>query len=84
MPRIALAAAFLLALAACNDNGPAACEAAGGQCRPGGAPPCGNIGPQDCNPDRNPAGAVCCLPCPSGTVLDDAGRACISDAGGQD
>jgi hypothetical protein len=24
---------------------------------------CPNLGPQDCNPDRNPGGAVCCLSC---------------------
>ena len=37
---------------------------------------CPNIGPQDCNPDRNPGGAYCCLPCPSGTKPNDGGTAC--------
>lgn len=41
-------------------SGPAACVAAGGECVLGGST-CLNIGSQDCNPDRNPGGAFCCL-----------------------
>ena len=67
-------------LAACSsgdDSGPAQCRAAGGQCGlPNPQNPCPNPGPQDCNPDRNPGGAFCCLPCPSGTHANDAGTAC--------
>ena len=52
---------FLLSLAACSgSSGAAECVAAGGQCVLGGHQ-CGNPGPQDCNPDRNPGGAFCCL-----------------------
>jgi hypothetical protein len=68
-------------LAACSSgssaSGPAECVAAGGQCRlPNPSIPCANPGPQDCNPDRNPGGAFCCLPCPSGTHANDGGTAC--------
>ncbi len=44
-----------------GDSGPADCVAAGGQCVVGPAMNCGKVGPQNCNPDRNPGGAVCCL-----------------------
>jgi hypothetical protein len=48
-----------------DPNGPAACVAAGGHCICGPfACDGGVIGPQDCNPDRNPCGGVCCLPHP--------------------
>jgi hypothetical protein len=67
---------FLMAgLASCSSSGPEACRAAGGECVLGGNV-CANRGPQDCNPDRNPGGAFCCLPCPSCTKADDAGTAC--------
>jgi hypothetical protein len=42
-------------------SGPAACAAAGGKCVVGGFTGCLKDGPQDCNPDRNPGGAFCCL-----------------------
>ncbi len=58
-----------------DNSGPAACAAAGGQCLIGGNT-CPNRGPQDCNPDRNPGGAFCCLPCPAGTKANDAGTEC--------
>ncbi len=50
-----------------DPNGPAACVAAGGRCicGPFGCDG-GVIGPQDCNPDRNPCGGVCCLPADAG------------------
>jgi hypothetical protein len=70
---------MLVFAAACseNDSGPAACVAAGGQCViGGGGNTCPNAGPQDCNPDRNPGGAFCCLPCPQGTKPNDGGTAC--------
>jgi hypothetical protein len=65
---LTLAAALLLTVVlllagACNSgqaSGPAQCEAAGGQCVLGSAR-CANPGTQDCNPDRNPGGAFCCL-----------------------
>jgi hypothetical protein len=46
----------------CNaaQSGPEACISAGGQCLLGPAV-CAIRGPQDCNPDRNPGGAFCCL-----------------------
>jgi hypothetical protein len=62
-------------LGACSSSGPEACVAAGGRCVLGGNP-CPHTRPQDCNPDRNPGGAFCCLPCPAGTRLNDAGTAC--------
>jgi hypothetical protein len=55
-----LVPAFFLAGACSSSSGQAQCEAAGGQCVLGGAW-CSNPGPQDCNPDRNPGGAFCCL-----------------------
>lgn len=68
---------LILLLGACSgsNSGPAACAAAGGQCVVGGNQ-CPNAGPQDCNPDRTPSGAFCCLPCPNGTKANDAGTAC--------
>jgi hypothetical protein len=64
-------AAFLLVssvtVAGCQSeaepplSGPAACAAAGGRCIVGPATGCAQVGPQDCNPDRNPGGAICCL-----------------------
>jgi hypothetical protein len=75
--RAVVGIAALLLMAACSgsSDGPAACVAAGGQCLLGGNP-CPNRGSQDCNPDRNPGGAFCCLPCPGGTKANDAGTAC--------
>jgi hypothetical protein len=74
--------AFLMLTAAARSGsgnpGPAACAAGGGQCLIGGNP-CANRGPQDCNPDRNPGGAFCCLPCPAGPAgmkANDRGTAC--------
>lgn len=71
-----------ISLLSCSDNksGPQQCIEAGGQCLIGsvtGMGLCPNVGPQDCNPDRNPGGAVCCLPCPNGTKATDAGNACM-------
>ncbi|HLK91171.1 MAG TPA: hypothetical protein VKZ18_14835 [Polyangia bacterium] len=66
----------LLGLSGCSSStGAELCVAAGGQCVLGGHV-CANAGPQDCNPDRNPGGAFCCLPCPAGTKANDAGTAC--------
>jgi hypothetical protein len=72
-----LAALMLFLLVACSgsESGPAECVAAGGQCILG-SNTCPNRGSQDCNPDRNPGGAFCCLPCPQGTQANDAGTAC--------
>jgi hypothetical protein len=67
---------LLLAAAGCEkQNGPELCAAAGGTCVLGGHV-CPNRGPQDCNPDQNPGGAFCCLPCPDGGRASDAGTAC--------
>jgi hypothetical protein len=44
----------------CGQSGQAACVAAGGQCVIPNLN-CAKVGPQDCNPDRNPGGAYCCL-----------------------
>jgi hypothetical protein len=70
-------ALLMLLLGACSasNSGPAACVAAGGRCVIGGNT-CPNRGAQDCNPDRNPGGAICCLPCPQGTTSNDAGTLC--------
>jgi hypothetical protein len=67
-----------LLLAGCsNDSGAGGCVAAGGECVLGGyACPNPDHGPQECNPDRNPGGAFCCLPCPKGETLNDAGTTC--------
>jgi hypothetical protein len=43
-----------------DEDGPTACVAAGGRCVLGGNP-CALVGHQNCNPDRNPGGARCCL-----------------------
>ena len=54
-------------------SGPADCVAAGGQCvLGGGGPNCAKVGPQDCNPDRNPGGAACCLETRLGCQLGGA------------
>jgi hypothetical protein len=66
---------LVLLCAGCSSSGPEACHAAGGECVIGGHA-CANPGPQDCNPDRNPGGAFCCLPCPNGKKANDAGTAC--------
>ena len=56
-------AALLLLTAACSgsSDGAAACVAAGGQCIIGGNT-CSNRGSQDCNPDKNPGGAILLSP----------------------
>jgi len=73
---VALMFAIAVGSWACSSsNGPEACVAAGGRCIIGGNK-CPNHGPQDCNPDRNPGGAFCCLPCPAGTAPNDGGTAC--------
>jgi hypothetical protein len=75
------AIATFMAVVACSNSspssssGPQQCADAGGQCIIG-SNPCPNKGSQDCNPDKNPGGAICCLPCPSGTNPNDAGTAC--------
>lgn len=46
---------------AANSSGPSDCAAAGGRCILGPGRGCAVVGPQDCNPDRNPGGAICCL-----------------------
>jgi hypothetical protein len=91
-------ASMALAVAGCGTasdapSGPAACAAAEGACIPGAPGGCadGTIGPQDCNPDRNPSGAVCCLPGsgePADATTDadtptnaaNAPDACLADA----
>jgi hypothetical protein len=76
--RIAMAFVLVAASACSSDSeppGPAACAAAGGRCVLGGAT-CPHRGTQDCNPDNNPGGAFCCLPCPKGTQANDAGTGC--------
>jgi hypothetical protein len=90
MLRLTLAAALLLAtLGSCtaSESGPDQCVAAGGQCVLGNYQ-CPYRGTQDCNPDRSPGGAFCCLGCPTGTTpapLDGGsgmGIACVGDGGG--
>jgi len=68
---------LMLLLGACSEgaSGREMCIAAGGKCQFGGSP-CPRVGSQDCNPDRNPGGAFCCLPCPDGKKTNDAGAAC--------
>jgi len=58
---------------ACGTTGPEACKAAGGTCVVGGTQCIGTVGPQDCNPDRTPAGQYCCLPCPALQTPADGG-----------
>jgi hypothetical protein len=71
-----------------QPSGPDACKAAGGRCVLGGFPSCATVGPQDCNPDRNPGGAFCCLKDVSATCGDagvlniqasDYDQTCASD-----
>jgi hypothetical protein len=61
------------------SSGPAACVAAGGTCVIGPALGCSRIGTQDCNPTRNPGGAVCCLDGPK-VCDEDGGVANIASA----
>ena len=69
-----LGIALAMAIISCNSsNGPAECVAAGGACLLGPESCRGTKGPQDCNPDHNPGGAFCCLPCPSGQEPADGG-----------
>ena len=70
-----LIALMMAVFVGCSSSGTGACPAAGGQCMPGGAV-CANRGPQNCNPDQNPGGSFCCLPCPTGTKANDAGTTC--------
>jgi hypothetical protein len=49
------------------------CQRAGGTCLLGGAQCPGRAGPEDCNPERNPGGGHCCLPCPAGQSVGDGG-----------
>jgi hypothetical protein len=57
--------ATVVAAEGCADarrDGPAQCAAAGGRCLLGPSMgSCAETGPFDCNPDRNPGGAACCL-----------------------
>ena len=77
----AMWAALLLVAASCGQSGEAACEAAGGQCVLGGGPCSGTQGTQECNPNVNPGGAFCCLPCPVGQTPNDAGNAHVIVSG---
>jgi hypothetical protein len=79
-PLAVIAAVVGVAVFGCNNSGgsdagtgSAECVAAGGGCIVGSGPCEGTQGPQDCNPDLTPAGAFCCLPCPSGQTPNDAG-----------
>jgi hypothetical protein len=75
------------ALAACSStpsgsSGPDACRAAGGTCVIGPGTGCATVGPQDCNPDRNPGGAICCLQQATADGAGDAtADAAAADAG---
>jgi hypothetical protein len=75
MKTVIALATLLLGACSSRNSGPAECVAAGGKCILGGNK-CPNSGPQDCNPDRNPGGAFCCLPCPQGMKPNDGGTAC--------
>jgi hypothetical protein len=91
-----LAGMMLLALACSTSSSPAgsACTSAGGTCILGGSWCMTEAasGAQDCNPDRNPGGAYCCLAVEECTVADaslmdstlsDAGQAFDSGDGGE-
>jgi hypothetical protein len=59
-----------------SSRGPAECAAAGGRCILGSYQGCGEVGPFECNPERNPGGAFCCLkdkPQPVTGVADAGG-----------
>jgi hypothetical protein len=63
-------------------DGQTACQSAGGTCVLGNVS-CAEQAPesdQDCNPDRNPGGAFCCL---SKTATDAAAGSACESAGGQ-
>ena len=68
---------FLLFTIGCSSelSGPEACVAAGGRCVLGNEI-CSNRGSEDCNPERNPGGAFCCLSCPPVDAGADAGTEC--------
>ena len=72
----ALTALFMLVVAGCNAGtaSPSDCTTAGGKCLSAGST-CPNRGGEACNPDQDPPGAFCCLPCPSGGA-SDGGSAC--------
>ncbi|MGD0674040.1 MAG: hypothetical protein ABSC94_01395 [Polyangiaceae bacterium] len=75
---------LFVAASGCSDgssagSGAAACAAAGGQCLlAGGEPNCAKVGPQDCNPDENPGGAVCCLVVDETDAFTDAGSDAVT------
>lgn len=60
------AIALVMFLVSCSSSGPKSgpelCVEAGGQCISGSAQ-CAKRGDADCNPERNPGGAFCCLSC---------------------
>lgn len=71
------AIAVVMLLLSCSGSGaksgPELCEEAGGQCVLGSVQ-CAKHGDADCNPDRNPGGAFCCLSCgDGGPQPNDAG-----------
>lgn len=87
------AIAFGVVLSSCSSSesktGPELCAEAGGQCVLGSAQ-CATRGDADCNPDRNPGGAFCCLSYgDGGPQLSDAstgaktGPELCAEAGGQ-
>jgi hypothetical protein len=82
MRTVALLLTMMLGLLGCNGSqtGPDACIAAGGRCVPGSAiNMCASRGTPDCNPDRNPGGAFCCI-----AFLDAGGDANANAADGGD
>src|SRR6202171_6584118 len=80
---LVLATTGLAGCAGTGSDGPAQCVAAGGRCVIGPPTNCvGMIGSEDCNPDRNPGGAICCLPCPTGETPVDGGTGCHAKVAG--
>lgn len=57
---------FATSLGCTETSGQAECASAGGRCVLGGSS-CSAVGSQDCNPNRNPGGAFCCLDQPECT-----------------
>ncbi|HVV16901.1 MAG TPA: hypothetical protein VHH90_06820 [Polyangia bacterium] len=66
---------LLVAGSGCKSGvtSPSDCTIAGGKCLAAGSS-CPKRGAEACNPDQDPPGAFCCLPCPNGD--GSSGAAC--------
>ncbi|HVT06535.1 MAG TPA: hypothetical protein VHO67_03720 [Polyangia bacterium] len=67
---------LMLAVLGCSvaTTSTSECTMAGGKCLGAGSN-CPKRGAEECNPDQDPPGAFCCLPCSAGST-NDAGMTC--------